>query len=362
MRTTLAKERLYYNWARQVTNLQIDITSHCNARCGACVRNKNGDETREELVLEHFDMEVWERLAKEDTHGWFIGDLTLNGNWGDPMMHPKLVEMLTIWTQYHPESSLYLHTNGSMRTKWFWEDLAVACRRFTNHLVVFAVDGLEDTHSIYRRKTNFNKIIENITAFSKSGGRSNVTMTLFEHNKHQVKEVEAIAKTTGAIYFTLRHSHGDNLEILLPNDVYHINANYDQDEYQVRLNDSNQMMSDLKDYDVYLQMNDKLKDERDEDDTPCPWYNDRQVQIDPWAKVWPCCHTSLFGVYIENHVLADNVDSSFINAREDNDLKKFSLTEVLSNDWFRNDVGDALNDGSWKQCQRICGVECGLQK
>lgn len=361
MRTILAKERVYYNWVKQVTNLQIDITSHCNARCGACVRNKDGDETKEELVLEHFDMEVWERLAKEDTHGWFIGDLTLNGNWGDPMMHPKLVEMLTIWTQYHPESSLYLHTNGSMRTVKFWEDLAIACRRFTNHLVVFAVDGLEDTHSIYRRKTNFNKIIENIKAFTSNNGRANVTMTLFEHNKHQVKQVEEIAKSTGALYFSLRHSHGDDL-LVEPagEESYRIHACYDQDEYQVRLNDSDARMSDLKDYDLYLQMSDQVKDDRDEDGTPCPWYNDRNIQIDPWAKVWPCCHLSLFGTYIEVHKLSDNVDSSFIEAREENDLKKYTLSEVLNNNWFRNNLGDALNDGSWKQCQRICGVECSV--
>ena len=60
-RTTLAKWRdTQFKWAKQVTNLQVDITSHCNARCGACIRNKNGDEVKDELTLEHFDMEVCE--------------------------------------------------------------------------------------------------------------------------------------------------------------------------------------------------------------------------------------------------------------------------------------------------------------
>ena len=370
-RTTLTNNKLvneweFFKWSKQVTNLQVDITSHCNARCGGCVRNKDGDDVKDDLILEHFDIEVWERIAKEDTWGWFIGDLTLNGNWGDPMMHPHLVKMLNIWTQYHPESSLYLHTNGSMRTTKFWTDLATECRKFTNHLVVFAVDGLEDTHHIYRRKTNFNKIVENIKAFTSAGGRADVTMTLFEHNKHQVKEVEAVAKECNTMYFRLRHSHGDNLLIIPKNEEsYRVMASYDIDEHQVTFpeRDNSLKMSDSRDYNVYLDANDQVKDAK-ANDTVCPWYNDRQVQIDPWAVVWPCCHLSLFGVEagVESGdtMLFNLVDDSFLQARKMNTLKEYSLTEILTNKWFKENLNDALNTGAWKQCQNICGLECNV--
>ena len=48
-------------WQSKVHKLQVDITSHCNARCGACVRNNNGGETEPELALKHFDMDLWKR-------------------------------------------------------------------------------------------------------------------------------------------------------------------------------------------------------------------------------------------------------------------------------------------------------------
>ena len=51
------------NWYRQIHKLQIDITSHCNARCGACIRNVDGGETRPGLPLTHFDVDVWKRMA-----------------------------------------------------------------------------------------------------------------------------------------------------------------------------------------------------------------------------------------------------------------------------------------------------------
>lgn len=343
------------NWHRIVNNLQLDITSHCNARCGACVRNVNGDEVREEMELEHFDVDVWNRLVTEDTRGWYIVELTLNGNWGDPMMHPKLVEMLDIYSRYHPESSLFIHTNGSMRTTKFWHDLAGVCRKFANHTVVFSMDGMEDTHDIYRRKTIWSKIVENISAYTANGGRANCTMTLFEHNKHQVKEVEALAAKMNCIQFTLRHSHCDHMAIETADGDYEIHASHDIDEYQVRLDmDDELTLSDLRDSHRYVRMSDQIREM--EHDTKCPWYNESKIQIDPWAKVWPCCHLSLYGIHINAHDIELMVDNSFLEARKTNDLKKYSLTDVLSNKWFSETLKDAVENARWQQCKNICGI------
>ena len=341
-------------WEEVVNNLQIDISSHCNARCGACVRNVDGDETKKELVLEHFDMDVWTRLVTQDTRGWYIVELTLNGNWGDPMMHPKLVEMLDIYSQHHPESALYIHTNGSLRTTKFWSELGKTCRKFSNHRVIFAVDGLADTHSIYRRKTDWNKIIENSRAFCEAGGRGSYTMTLFEHNRHQIKDVERLAEENGCVDFALRHSHGDNLQVVTVDGSYEIHACYDIDEYQVQFARSDELSSsDLRDRNVFMDLNDSIKDK--ELESKCPWFNERKIQIDPWAKVWPCCHVSLYGVHIDAHDINLMVDETFLEARKTNDLKKYSLTDILSNDWF-NEVKHAVHNAKWKQCRDICGV------
>ena len=346
----------WMDWARVVNNLQVDITSFCNARCGACVRNVDGDMVKPEIPMEHFDMDVWNRLVIDDTRGWFIIELTLNGNWGDPMMHPNLVEMLQTYCRYHPETALYIHTNGSMRTKKFWNKLGQVCRMFSNHAVVFAVDGLEDTHSIYRRKTDFNKIIENINAFVSGGGRAKVVMTCFEHNKHQVKDVEKIAFESGCIGFNLRHTHGDNLEIKTVDGDYKIHGHYDIDEYDVLWEDRNDKpLSDLRDYHDYTDViDDKLENKVDH---KCPWYTDRKIQIDPWATVWPCCHTSLYGIDVVNHDLDLMVnEDSFMRARNDNSLKNQSLPDLLAGGWWRSDLNDAIEHAEWKQCRDICGI------
>lgn len=339
-------------WHKVVNNLQVDITSHCNARCGACVRNIDGDETKHEVSLDHFDFDTWTRLVTEDTRGWYITELALNGNWGDPMMHPKLIEMLDVYSRHHPESAVYIHTNGSMRPVKFWAELARVCRQFANHKVIFAVDGMADTHALYRRKTEWNKIIDNSRAFVSANGRASYTMTLFEHNKHQVAEVHALAEEVGCTSFNMRHSHGDHMKIVTVDGSYEIKACYDIEEYRIHF-ESDLTISDLRDKHVYLDNNDLILENRP--DTKCPWYNDRKIQIDPWAKVWPCCHLSLYGIHIDIHDIDAMVDSTFIKARKENDLKKYSLSDVLSNSWF-NEVENAVEDARWKQCRDICGL------
>lgn len=336
------------SWWENVHNLQIDITSHCNARCAFCVRQEDGTtKTKEHLQLHHFNLDVWKRIASEDTRGLFIKELTLNGNWGDPMMHPDLVEMLDFWGKYHPETQLMLHTNGSMRTTQFWKDLAKVCRRFTNHVIVFAVDGMKDTHSIYRVRTNWDKICENIQAYTSEKGRARVCMTGFKHNIHQVKEVEQLAEKLGALEFELRPSHGahtiqDGVTI----------EEVELESYQVVFN-NDLRMSDIRDVELF----DKVHDLIDKRNTACPWYNDRNIQIDPWARVWPCCHTSLYTHENRDEILKEFVEVSFKDARKHNDLTTQSLQEVLENGWYNINLYKAVTNGKWLECRKTCGVK-----
>jgi hypothetical protein len=91
--------------------------------------------------------------------------------------------------------------------------------------------------------------------------------------------------------------------------------------------------------------------------TKCPWYNAQEIQIDPWGTVWPCCHVSLFGVHLEKHNIANEVDETFVQARKDNNLKDSSLYDILKSDWYNEHVKLSVKGAKWKTCQRTCGVE-----
>lgn len=349
-------------WNRKVTKLQFDITSHCNARCGACVRNQSGGDTEPELSLDHLSIDLWKRLCEEDTKGWYIGQLALNGNWGDPMMHPKLVDMVKLWAQNHPETFVTIHTNGSMRGPKFWADLAKELRQFPLHTVNFAVDGLKDTHSIYRRRTDFDKILENIKSFTSVGGNAKVIMTLFEHNKHQVEELKQITKELGCRSLVTRVSHSKEMRIIDKDEDYTIHAasglangveipNYSETRF-----DTGWTISDVKNHSYWIHIFETMQDNKWLEDTKCPWYNEGEIQIDPWGTVWPCCHVSLFGTKMTKHSLAKEVDETVLHQRTENSLKKYSLYDILSNQWFRGHLDNVVKKAQWKVCQRSCGV------
>jgi MoaA/NifB/PqqE/SkfB family radical SAM enzyme len=244
-----------------------------------------------------------------------------------------------------------------MRNKQFWLDLAKVSRQFPNSKVDFAVDGLEDTHKLYRRKTIFSKLIENIKHFTSAQGNACMMMTVFKHNQHQIDDVKELAKETKCRTFVARRSHSNNMHIKTDTEDYVMHAGeVDQYKQQTRF-DQGWNNSDIRDASVYGQINEQFSKLYEfAEDSKCPWYKDQEVQIDPWGVVWPCCHLSLLGIPLHKHILTISADNSIIEARKSNNLHKYSLTEVLYNEWFTSTVSNAVDNASWKICRDTCGV------
>ena len=334
-------------WFDVLKQIQFDLTSHCNARCGACVRNIFGDKTRSDLPLSHFSIDLWKRIWSEDLRGLCIQEVQLNGNWGDPGMHPLLPEMMDIASQYHPEVTMYMHTNGGTHSEQYWADLADNLRWFSDHQVIFAIDGMHDTHSIYRRHTDLNKIANNIRAFTANKGNAVAMMTLFDHNVHQIQEVQDFADSLGMKQFNTRHSHADEMLIKSSTEEYTISTDTvrDLEEIEVRLSKSNG--SHLRDADDWIDIHDKIK----EGNTKCPWYNMGRIQIDPWANVWPCCHTS--GYYMDNANKNFPVKSLGLH----NNLTSQSLKQVLKQHWYSRTLPNNITGPNpYPVCVSVCNV------
>ena len=69
---------------------------------------------------------------------------------------------------------------------------------------MFGIDGLADTNHIYRKDTNFKKIVENLTAFNQAGGRSIWSFIAFQHNEHQVEEARLLSQQLGCFGFAVK--------------------------------------------------------------------------------------------------------------------------------------------------------------
>jgi len=327
-------------WHKIIRKLQVDISSYCNAKCPGCARNKQGGDTKDFLSLNHFDVDIWNRLVEHDINGIELESLRLNGNWGDAGMHPQLPQMMEKFILHHPRTSIFIATNGGMQTTQWWEKLGHIMSASASHNVVFALDGLEDTNHIHRRNVRYNKVIENIQAFVKGNGIANIVFTVFDHNQHQIDDIIQLGKDLGCFEVQIRRSFKSYMPVKTDTENYAVTSAWEKQDYDVMVNDVEPISKLLP----YEQVETK--------DTKCPWYNEGEVQIDPWHNVWPCCHISCNRFYDFNDDVRIVKEIGF----DKFNLKHQSLREILDSNYYNKTLDEAVKDASWKVCRENCDV------
>jgi len=176
--------------------VDIETTSYCNAKCPFCNR------TNMEFEKKHLDIEIIKKLPFDN-----IKSILLLGNKGDAIFYPQLFELIE-YVKSKYKTWIQIHTNASAHDKEWWGDLAILLKG--QGAVVYALDGLDDTHNLHRIGTNFHKILENITEFNRKGGKSLCQFLKFKHNEKQEDGIRTLVKTIGSEKLWIRKSRGYN--------------------------------------------------------------------------------------------------------------------------------------------------------
>ena len=181
-----------------VRHLHLETSSVCNAACPMCPREFdkgfNKDTDAVSLSLAQIKTLFTDDFIRQ------LESMYMCGNYGDPAAAPECLDIFRYFREVNPNIILGMHSNGSLRnTKW-WSELGSILSRKDDYCY-FSVDGLKDTNHIYRINTDFDKIIDNASAFIKAGGQAHWEYIVFEHNEHQVDEAREFAKSMGFINF-----------------------------------------------------------------------------------------------------------------------------------------------------------------
>jgi sulfatase maturation enzyme AslB (radical SAM superfamily) len=146
-------------------------------------------------IMQVFDAE---RIAALDK-------MFMCGNYGDPAAGKYTLDIYRQFRTLNKNIVLGMNTNGALQNTTWWHQLGNMFDQPQDY-VVFSIDGLEDTNSVYRQNVNWSKLMQNAAAYIAAGGSAHWDMLVYRHNQHQVDACEQLARDMGFKWFRAKVS------------------------------------------------------------------------------------------------------------------------------------------------------------
>jgi sulfatase maturation enzyme AslB (radical SAM superfamily) len=146
-------------------------------------------------IQSHFDDYAIAKLDK----------MFMCGDYGDPAAGRHTLDIYRYFRRINPEIVLGMNTNGAIQNAAWWQTLGEIFHRQRDY-VVFSIDGLQDTNSVYRVNSNWSKLMANVQAYIAAGGSAHWDMLVYKHNQHQVDTCEKLARDMGFTWFRAKVS------------------------------------------------------------------------------------------------------------------------------------------------------------
>jgi MoaA/NifB/PqqE/SkfB family radical SAM enzyme len=323
-----------------IHTLQIEPTTYCNARCPHCPRFDSTGQVHPALALGHLDIKAMiTNLELEKMTG--LHTVVLEGDKGDPLMHPRIEDLVHLFSSAPSQPEIRLFTNGSIRSADWWHDLAQ--KKYPNLRVIFSIDGLEDTNHLYRVGLDYDTIMQNVRAFIAGGGHACWKFILFKHNQHQFDSISEISKTLGFaefIYTTCRQGDFQGLSkwpVQHDGTVTHYLEPPTSSKHGI-----------LK----HKHTGTKNHATATHPERLCPNLSNGQIYINYLAQVVPCCM-----MHFDTQLDYPGRDrlQEMTGGFDNQDLTKHSMSQILGKQFFAHTLRDSLGKGQWHfNCVRSC--------
>jgi MoaA/NifB/PqqE/SkfB family radical SAM enzyme len=327
-----------------IRDVHLEISSLCNASCPWCPRTfwgypYNGGYPEVNMTLAN---------AKTIFSQAFLQQLTsirINGNFGDIVMNPEGADVVEYFRNANPDLAITISTNGAARAREFWQKLAK-----NQASVAFCLDGLEDTHHLYRQNTTWSTIVKNAQTFIAAGGVAKWKFIKFKHNLHQVDACRKLSVELGFADFELVDDGRNTAPVFnRAGELTHVLGDYTGErEFEILFH--------KKKTDLIL-LEDIVADRTPKRQIQCRAQQSKSIYISANGEVSPCCWTGFYpNTYgAGQYHAAANAQLMPLIAK--NNALKYTLSECI--EWFSN-ITRCWDKHTYEQgrlviCDDVCG-------
>lgn len=339
----------------ELRQIHLEITNNCQASCPMCNRNINGGLDNPLIKIKNWTLdEFMIIMSPEVLHQ--IDSYYFCGNFGDPILNNDLIKMCAWSKATAPNVRVTVHTNGGARNTNWWRSLAQALP--LDHRVVFALDGLEDTHHLYRVGTKYETVIENARAFIEEGGRAEWVFIRFKHNEHQVEDARKLSKFYGFEWFTVKNS----IRFVSEPKINVVDKKGNVTHFIEPATDVPLKFIDKKVIQNYKQI---VKDSI----INCVVKQNKEVYIDAYGDLYPCCWIASIPysyinyddtLVVKTEILSQHTEL-ISNLGNINTLTK-SIKDIIDSNAYQTIWENYWTNNKLITCARTCGVNTNFAK
>lgn len=323
---------------KDIRHIHLEISSLCNARCPLCPRNFHGYPYNDGYEERNLTLQDVRKIFRSDFLA-HIDRVDINGNFGDMVMNPETIDIVRHFRQHAID--VCISTNGGARNKKFWQELAG-----TGASVMFCLDGLSDTHSLYRQDTVFETVLNNAKTFMAKGGHAIWKMIKFDHNRHQIDECRQLSKQLGFARFELiDDGRNTGVAVNKKGEVVHVLGNPQKINFKELLQSKKNDTLLLEDISLTKK------------NISCEVKKSKSMYVTSTGEIYPCCFTGFYPRTYGHGQYYQVVNKQLNDIIKPNNALEKPLEECM--EWF-NDIAnswtiDEFNHGRLVICNDYCG-------
>lgn len=326
-----------------IVKIQAEISNFCNASCVGCRRTDHKTLSMKyeltQVPISFLPLDIIEKCISDPILNK-LEEFEFCGTIDEPFAHPEFINILEILFNYKSNLFIRIHTNGAIRDKNFYKNLAINLSKFKNHEVRFSLDGLEESHKLYRN-LDFNKILDNAKEFIKQGGNAVWQMLEFPWNKHEIEICENMAHNLKFKKFVVRRDR--TISSLFP------------------VNQIKELRNLNKESLPMVRSNENINFPKESKEIICHFQKEKMIFLDWQGSIYPCCFlantelTRVGGKYEQLVKLFSKYQNNF------NNLNNFTLTEILNSQWYKKDLVESWNNSFEDVNSKLltCHTSCG---